>query len=314
MGWFSTISHTNSFIFKKMRTFLMLALAAIFVIQTACKNDGVKTEHGYRYLNHTNKGGQKPQPGETVVFHFEAFIGDSLMGSTRKNFDSPREYILPTADKLPKRVPAVYDAILLSGVGDSVTIYETIDSFLQKFIPPALKDEKEVRYEIVLEKIVSQEEIQQKQAAEQQKVMEEHRIGEEAKARAAGVATMVKATAADYRSGKLKSKLTTTASGLKVLVVEQGSGEKIKEGEQIKSHYYGVLTNGNMFDNSFERGQALPFAVGVGQMIPGFDEGALLLNHGGKAYFFLPSELAYGPQGQGSIPPNSELIFYVEVL
>ncbi len=296
-----------------MRTFLMLAFAAI-LFQTACKNDGVKTEHGYRYFNHTNKGGQKPQPGETVVFHFEAFIGDSLMGSTRKNFDSPREYILPTADKLPKRVPAVYDAILLSGVGDSVTIYETIDSFLQKFIPPALKDEKEVRYEIVLEKIVSQEEIQQKQAAEQQKAMEEQRVGEEAKARAAGVATMVKATAADYRSGKLKSKLTTTASGLKVLIVEQGSGEKIKEGEQIKTHYYGVLTNGSMFDNSFERGQALPFAAGVGQMIPGFDEGALLLNHGGKAYFFLPSELAYGPQGQGTIPPNSELIFYVEVL
>lgn len=282
--------------------------------QIACKQDGIKTEHGYRFINHTDKGGQKPKPGETVMFHFEAFIGDSLMGSTRKNFNSPREFELPMADKLPQRVPAVYDALLLSGVGDSVTIYETIDSFLQKFIPPTLKDAKEVRYEIVLQKIVSQEEIQQKLAAEQQKAMEEQKIGEEAKARAAGVATMVKATAADYKSGKLNGKLTKTASGLKMLVVEQGSGEKVKQGEQIKTHYYGVLTNGTMFDNSFERGQALPFAAGVGQMIKGFDEGAQLLNHGGKAYLFLPSELAYGPQGQGTIPPNAELIFYIELL
>lgn len=292
----------------------MLALAAIFVTQIACKNDGIKTEHGYRFINHTDKGGQKPTPGETVQFHFEAFIGDSLMGSTRKNFDSPREFELPTADKLPQRVPAVYDALLLSGVGDSVTIYETIDSFLQKFIPPALKDAKEVRYEIVLEKIISKEEIQQKQAEEQRKAMEEQRIGEEAVKRAAGVGTMVTAMAADYKAGKLGGKLTSTASGLKMLVVEQGSGEKIKKGEQIKTHYYGVLPNGTRFDDSFTRGQALPFAAGVGQMIPGFDEGAQLLNHGGKAYLFIPPALGYGEQGQGSIPPNSELIFYIELL
>lgn len=297
-----------------MRTFLGLAFAAVLLTQIACKNDGIKTEHGYRYINHTEKGGQKPQPGETVVFHFEAFIGDSLMGSTRKNFDSPREFELPTADKLPQRVPAVYDALLLSGVGDSVTIYETIDSFLQKFIPPALKDAKEVRYEIVLEKIISLEEIQKKREEEQRKAMEEMRIGEEAKTRAAGVGTMVKATAADYKAGKLNGKLTTTASGLKIMIVEQGSGEKVKQGEQIKTHYYGVLTNGTRFDDSFTRGQALPFAAGVGQMIKGFDEGAQMLNHGGKAYLFIPSALGYGEQGQGTIPPNSELIFYIELL
>lgn len=297
-----------------MRTLLMVALAAILVTQTACKNDGIKTEHGYRYINHTDKGGQKPVAGETVVFHFEAFIGDSLMGSTRKNFGSPREFELPTPDKLPQRVPAVYDALLLSGIGDSVTIYETIDSFLQKFIPPSLKDAKEVRYEIVLEKIVSKEEMEQKMAEEQRKAMEEQKIGEEAMKRVDGVGIMVKGIAADYKAGKLNGKLTTTASGLKMLVVEQGTGEKVKQGENIKTHYYGVLPNGTKFDDSFSRGQALPFAAGVGQMIKGFDEGAQLLNHGGKAYLFIPPALGYGEQGQGTIPPNSELIFYIELL
>lgn len=265
-------------------------------------------------------------PGETVVFHFEAFIGDSLMGSTRKNFNSPREFELPTADKLPQRVPAVYDALLLSGVGDSVTIYETIDSFLQKYIPPTLKDAKEVRYEIVLEKIISQDEIQQKKAEEQQKMLEQQQKMEamrpivekanaEAKKRFSGVAVMVQAKAKEYSSGKLDGQLTTTASGLKILTVDKGSGEPIQKGDQIFTHYYGVLTNGTMFDNSFERGQALPFAAGVGQMIPGFDEGAQTLNHGGKAYLFIPPALGYGAQPQGDkIPANSELIFYIEVL
>lgn len=297
-----------------MRTFLMLALGAIIIAQISCKPEGTTTEHGYRFVNHTNKGGQKPTPGETVMFHFEAFIGDSLMGSTRKNFNGPREFELPTADKLPQRVPAVYDALLLSGEGDSVTIYETIDSFLQKFIPPTLKDAKEVRYEIVLEKIIPQEEIQQKMEAERLKAEEMQAANEEAQKRYSGVAVMVKAKVKEYTSGKLNGQLTTTPSGLKILIVDKGSGAPVEKGEQIFTHYYGSLTNGTMFDNSFERGQALPFAAGVGQMIPGFDEGAQMLNHGGKAYLFIPSKLGYGEQGQGSIPPNSELIFYIELL
>lgn len=293
----------------------MLALAAIFVTQIACNQEkGVKTPNGFRLVNHTKKGGPMAQPGETVLVQSYTYIGDSLMASTVKNFGGPREFQLFTADKAPKRIPAIYDALLMMSEGDSATIYETIDSFLLKFIPPALKDQKEVRYEIVLLDIISKEDMDKRAAEEQRMAMEEQKIGQEAIQRAPAVAKMVKETAADYASGKLNGKLTTTASGLKAMIVEKGSGAPIKRGDQVHAHYYGVLPNGTMFDNSFERGQSLPFAAGVGQMIPGFDEGVQLLNHGGKAYFFLPSELAYGPQGQGSIPPNSELIFYVEVL
>ncbi len=298
-----------------MRKFLILALAAAVFTQIACnKNEGVKTEHGFRFVNHTNKGGQKPQAGESVLVQTYTYIGDSLMASTQKNFGGPREFSLYTPDRLPKRIPAIYDALLLMGQGDSATVYETIDTFLQKFIPPALKKEKEVRYEVVLLNIVSQEELQKRAAEEQQQAAEEQKIGEEAQKRAGSVATMVKAMAADYKAGKLNGKLTTTASGLKILTVEKGSGAPLKRGEKIKTHYYGVLTNGTMFDNSFERGQALPFAAGVGQMIKGFDEGAMTLNHGGKAYLFIPPQLGYGEQAQGTIPPNSELIFYIELL
>ncbi len=283
-----------------MRKLFILALAAIVVTQIACKKGAVTTEHGYQFTNHTDKGGVKPQPGETVLLQTYTYIGDSLMASTQKNYGGPREFALFEKDKLPKRVPAIYDACLLMGEGDSATIIEKIDTFLQKFIPPALKDAKEVRYEIVIVDIITAAEKQQAEAT--------------AKAQFSNVETAVKTVAADYAAGKLNDKITTTASGLKVYIVEKGSGAALKPGESIKTNYYGALKNGTMFDNSYERGEPLGFPVGVGQMIPGYDEGAMLLNHGGKAYFFIPPALGYGDKENGPIPANSELLFYVEIL
>ena len=293
--------HTfRSFISNAMRQLFFLAMIAILATQIACKKNTITTEHGYQFTNHTDKGGVKPQPGETVLLQTYTYIGDSLMASTQKNYGGPREFALFDKDKLPKRVPAIYDACLLMGEGDSATVVEVIDSFLQKFIPPTLKDAKEVRYEVVIVDIITADE---KKKAE-----------EAAKAQFSTVEGAVKGIITDYNSGALNAKLTTTASGLKVLIVDKGSGAALKTGEAIKTNYYGALKTGAMFDNSYERGEPLGFPVGVGQMIPGFDEGAMLLNHGGKAYFFIPPALGYGQQENGPIPANSELIFYVEVL
>ena len=283
-----------------MRKLFFLALIATVATQIACKKGSVTTEHGYKFTNHTEKGGTKPQPGETVLLQTYTYIGDSLMASTQKNYGGPREFALFEKDKLPKRVPAIYDACLLMGEGDSATVVEVIDTFLQKFIPPALKDAKEVRYEIVLVDIITKEE---KQKAE-----------DAAKAQFSTVEASIKEMIGSYNAGSLNDKLTTTASGLKVYIVEKGSGAPLKTGESIKTNYYGALKDGTMFDNSYERGEPLTFPGGLGQMIPGYDEGAMLLNHGGKAYFFIPPALGYGPQANGPIPANSELIFYVEIL
>jgi len=305
----------HSFIFKKMRTFLILALAAVVTTQFACQDGGeTTTPFGNRIINHTNLTGTKPTYGQTVLINVNTWIKDSLVQSTSRDFGGPREVTIPDSVMLKDRVPAVFDALLSMVKGDSATAIQPVDSITARGIPQSFGEVKEIRFDVVLVDIVTPEMLAKRAAEEQEKAMAEMAINEDAKKRAAGVATMVKATAADYRAGKLDSKLKTTPTGLKIMVVEQGSGAAITKGEQIKTHYYGVLTNGTMFDNSFERGQALPFAAGVRQMIPGFDEGAMTLNHGGKAYLFIPSELGYGPQGQGSIPPNSELIFYIELL
>lgn len=281
-----------------MRNFLFIALAAAATLFAACNSEGIQTEHGYRFVNHSNKGGQKPQPGETVLVQSYVWIGDSLMTSTQKSFGGPREYELFTKDALPKRVPALYDAVLLMGEGDSATVYETIDTFLQKFVPPALKDAKEVRHELVLVDVITKAEKEKAQA--------------ESDAKFLAVQNKTQEAVKSYTAGTLAG-LTTTASGLKYKIEDQGSGAKIKAGDQVKVHYYGCLTNGTMFDNSYQRGEMYPYPAGVGQMIPGFDEGVMLLNRGGKILMFIPSKLGYGEQAAGQIPPNSELVFFVEV-
>jgi FKBP-type peptidyl-prolyl cis-trans isomerase FkpA len=118
---------------------------------------------------------------------------------------------------------------------------------------------------------------------------------------------------ADYKANKI-AKLQTTASGLKYVVHEEGSGMRPDSGDLVFVHYYGALTDGSMFDNSFVRGSEFPFQLGTGGVIPGWDEGIALLKVGSKATLFVPSALGYGASGAGSIPPDSELIFYVELV
>ncbi|MFA6260449.1 MAG: FKBP-type peptidyl-prolyl cis-trans isomerase [Bacteroidia bacterium] len=106
----------------------------------------------------------------------------------------------------------------------------------------------------------------------------------------------------------------TTASGLKYKITEQGKGVKAAAGATVTVHYTGTLTDGKKFDSSKDRGQPFTFKLGIGQVIKGWDEGIALLRVGDKAILTIPSELGYGAQNAGAIPPNSTLIFEVELL
>lgn len=106
----------------------------------------------------------------------------------------------------------------------------------------------------------------------------------------------------------------TTASGLKYKITEQGKGVKAAAGATVTVHYTGTLTDGKKFDSSKDRNQPFTFKLGIGQVIKGWDEGIALLRVGDKAILTIPSELGYGAQNAGTIPPNSTLIFEVELL
>jgi len=107
----------------------------------------------------------------------------------------------------------------------------------------------------------------------------------------------------------------TTPSGLTYLITKKGMGRQPKAGETVVLHYTGMLTNGVKFDSSRDRGEPFAFKLGAGQVIKGWDEGVSKLRIGDHAILVIPSNLAYGTRGAGGvIPPDSKLIFVVEVL
>ena len=107
----------------------------------------------------------------------------------------------------------------------------------------------------------------------------------------------------------------TTASGLQYAIIQEGAGEAPQTGDLVQVHYTGTLEDGTKFDSSYDRGDPIAFPLGVGQVIPGWDEGIALLTGGSKARLIIPSELGYGERGAGGvIPPIATLIFDVELV
>ncbi len=107
----------------------------------------------------------------------------------------------------------------------------------------------------------------------------------------------------------------TTASGLQYQVLASGlaGGRAPTRLDSVTVHYRGTLTDGTVFDSSYDRGQ--PATFGVGQVIPGWTEALQLMKPGDKWMLYIPSNLAYGPRAVGAkIPANSDLIFQVELL
>jgi len=127
--------------------------------------------------------------------------------------------------------------------------------------------------------------------------------------RAAGATE--KETAFLAENGK-KEGVVTTASGLQYKVITEGSGTSPKVSDTFVAHYRGTLLDGTVFDSSYDRNE--PLTLGVGQVIPGWTEALTLMKPGSKWEVYIPHNLGYGANGQGSIPPYSTLIFTVELL
>tara|TARA_A100001011_G_scaffold400842_1_gene519698 strand:+ start:17518 stop:18501 length:984 start_codon:yes stop_codon:yes gene_type:complete len=120
---------------------------------------------------------------------------------------------------------------------------------------------------------------------------------------------------ADQTLVSLTEGMKKTESGLFYKIKKEGSGSLPLPGAKVSVHYQGMLPNGTIFDSSYKRNKPIKFSVGVGQVIKGWDEGIMLLNKGAAARFVIPSHLGYGMRGAGGvIPPNSTLIFDVELI
>lgn len=277
---------------QKLLLFLLLITPALLGAQAI-------SEHGYRYTMHRKTGSTPPRRGETAKLLVDVFAGDSLLQTSRKTGGTYR-YELPAANVRMEHYPPMFDAALLMGVGDSLTIWQPVDTFMRRFLPQAVQHIKEIRFELSMREVISSE-IIEKENQELANYLQ-------------NLQAKIQSVTRELTLGNLDSQCKKGEGGLKVLVERDGTGNPLRRGEPLSVHYIGMLTDGTAFDNSFERKEPLAFPVGVGQMITGFDEGLMLLRHGARAYIYIPYDQAYGENGQGPVPPQADLVFYVEVL
>lgn len=145
--------------------------------------------------------------------------------------------------------------------------------------------------------------------AEAQKIITEYLQDLEKKATAAAREEGEKFLAENKKNENVRE----TASGLQYVVEKEGTGASPKADDEVTVHYTGRLLNGQVFDSSVSRGEPATFPLN--RVIPGWTEGVQLMKEGAKYTFFIPSDLAYGPQGvPNAIPPHSTLIFEVELI
>ncbi|MBK9016061.1 MAG: FKBP-type peptidyl-prolyl cis-trans isomerase [Saprospiraceae bacterium] len=295
---------------KKISFLLFAAIAALII---ACGVDSLVSPNGYNYVKHTNATGTAPNVGDYGYVHISVYQDDSLINSTYK-MGRTVPIIVPDLTQIPDdqkgvgKANPVADVLAFMKVGDSITVEIPIDSMMRQ--SPNLKNAKKLAYGIVLVDVKNKEQYDQAKMDEQKAT--EEKAGA-FKAQEATIAAQLGGIVKEYIGGKNKDKVKSTASGLKYLIIEEGTGAQATAGKSVDVMYYGMLPSGEEFDNSFKRGQVFSFPLGQGQVIKGWDEGIALLKEGSKAVLFIPSELGYGDAGQGKIPPKSELMFYVEL-
>lgn len=126
-----------------------------------------------------------------------------------------------------------------------------------------------------------------------------------------------KTNSAEDKWNEILENATETATGLRYVIIndESKSAYKPEEGDSVTVHYCGMFPNGQIFDDSFQRGEPITFTLGRGEVISGWDEGIAHLSAGQRAILIIPPHLAYGERGAGGvIPPNQTLIFEVELM
>jgi FKBP-type peptidyl-prolyl cis-trans isomerase len=283
-----------------MRFLIFIFFTSLSLVSCAQQADkvteAITTPKGYKMYHHTKKGGMKPKPGQIALFKVEV-IADKVVLQRSKGGGYQLEMMDPAETT---SIPPMMDAAYLMGVGDSATVYQPVDDHMRDLLPPDAKKAKDIRFELVLLHIIGGEAKKQMEDAAEQYVKD--------------IEQKVRATAKSYSSGVLNAQIKTLPSGLKYYITTNGTGAPVKQGEAVSVNYFGSLSDGTPFDNSFKTRRPIVFPAGGGQMIPGFDEGAMQLRHGDRAYLFIPSKLGYGKEGSGTIPPNADLIFYIEML
>ena len=256
-----------------------------------------------------NPDAEQPKVGDLVDLRIFAAVNDTsiIVGNTENTL--PLEAPLFAGD--------FYEGLAMMHKGDSASFIVNIDStfikwFHQPSLPAEFKSTDVMRFEVRVDDFYPESEYASRLAAKIKKDTDA-RI-EKMKADHPEETATAAQQLTEYLA-KNKIEVQPTASGLYYVRTQEGNGEKPECGQMVQVHYTGRLLDGTLFDSSIERGEPITIPIGVGQVIPGWDEGIMMMSKGEKGVLYIPYYLAYGDRQAGDkITPFSNLVFDVELI
>ena len=280
---------------------IMTAFCVMLSFVTGCSKapKGYKaTTNGLYYHFHVKNNGELPQIGDLVEVTLSCMINDTTV-------------IIPETKNIMMLNEPGFTSDFVEGVammhkGDSASFIVNIDStFKYLFRVPELPKEFNstdvMKFEVKVNDFYPESEYMNKmiEAIKKNYPAETERAYAEMQAY--------------FAENHIVA--TPTASGLYYVMTKEGNGEMPAKGDNVKVHYTGKLFDGTVFDSSVERNEPIEVPIGMGYVIPGWDEGIMMMSKGEKGVLYIPYYLGYGDRGAGKdIPPFANLIFEVELI
>ena len=282
------------------KLFLLTLILGVFF--TSCKNDNnqisgyEKTQTGLYYKFYEENQGNTPETMELLDVVLSCVINDTVV------IIPENRMILQMME--PMFAGDIFEGMKMMHKGDSASFIVRTDStfytLLRSPLPAEFSVDDIMKFNIRLNDFYPESEF----AAKQIEYMKNTFVDE----------TLAAEREIDEYLKNNGIKTITTPTGLKYVKTKEGNGEKPQVGTMVKVHYTGKLLDGTVFDSSVTRNEPFQFVLGVGQVIPGWDEGLQLMSKGEEAVLYIPYYLAYGNTGSGPIPPFATLIFEVEMI
>ena len=276
---------------------LLIFLIPIGLFACKEKNDFKTTESGLKYKIHRETGSPKAQVGHLIDLDLVCTDEkDSVVFDSKKVGNTVKLNLSE-----PTFVGGMEEGFMMLGVGDSATFIVPADSFYERTslepLPQSIRRGSMLRFDVNVVKIQTREEYERNQMSEneQRKSSEEPNI----------------------QNYLAENNIATspTQTGLYFISQKEGTGKKASPGNKVSVHYTGTFLDGKKFDSSYDREEPLEFPLGAGRVIPGWEEGISMMKEGGKAKLIIPSHLAYGDRGYGTlIPSYTPLVFEVELI
>lgn len=272
----------------------LIGLVLLVVATVSCNKFKVTTtEDGDRLQIHEKgKSGKLAKEGDIINFDLEIKTAkDSVIKSSYK-------------DGAPFNVPiqkgyfkgSFENALFHIGEGDSTTVLVSADTLFKMMgqpVPVEIGAGSDIRFIVKMHKIQSEEDFKKELAdkkANEPKIIQE------------------------YVAKNMKGASKTATGDLYYVEKTPGTGDLIKDGDEVRVKYVGKFMDGKVFDETKAGDQPLPVKIGTGGVIPGWEIALKTMKKGGVSTFIIPSAVAYGEQGGGPIAPNTPLVFDITVV